>query len=91
MNFSVAILILKMEGKKQHFWHIMLYCLKKSENATETKKGLLQCVEIVKNGFWSFVLKISLWMMVHGWVDQLKLIEIILRLWEESVLIPHER
>ena len=48
MNFSVAILILKMEEKKQHFWHIMLYCFKNSENATETKKGLIQCVEIVK-------------------------------------------
>ena len=51
VNFCVSTLMLKMEGKKQHFWHIMLYCLKKSENATETKKGLLQCVEIVKNGF----------------------------------------
>ena len=35
MNFCVAILILKMEGKKQHIWHIMLYYFKKGKNATE--------------------------------------------------------
>ena len=39
MNFCVAILILKIEGK-QHFWHIMLYYLKKGKNATETQKKI---------------------------------------------------
>ena len=34
-NFCVAILVLKMEGKKQHFWHLMFYYLKKGKNATE--------------------------------------------------------
>ena len=29
MNFCVATLILKMEGNKQHFGHIMLYYFKK--------------------------------------------------------------
>ena len=35
VNFCVAILILKMEEKKQHFRHIMLYHFKKGKNATE--------------------------------------------------------
>ena len=38
VNFCVAILILKMEEKRQHFWHIMLYYFKKGKNATETQK-----------------------------------------------------
>ena len=38
MNFCVAILILKMEEKKQHFRHIMLSYFKKGKNATETQK-----------------------------------------------------
>ena len=40
MNFCVAILILKMEEKKQHFWHIILYYFKKGKNATETQKKI---------------------------------------------------
>ena len=36
----VAILILKMEEKKQHFRHIMLYYFKKGKNATETQKKI---------------------------------------------------
>ena len=39
MNFCVAFLILKMEGKKQHFWHFMLYYFKKGKKATETQEG----------------------------------------------------
>ena len=31
VNFCVAILILKMEGKEQHFQHIMLYDFKKGK------------------------------------------------------------
>ena len=38
MNFCVAILILKMEEKKQHFQRIMLYYFKKGRNATKTQK-----------------------------------------------------
>ena len=38
VNFCVAILILKMEEKKQHFRHIMLYYFKEGKNATETQK-----------------------------------------------------
>ena len=40
MNFCVAILILKVEEKKQHFRHIMLYYFKKGKNATETYKKI---------------------------------------------------
>ena len=29
-----------MEGKKQHFWHIMLYYFKKGKNATKTQKKI---------------------------------------------------
>ena len=39
-NFCVAILILKMEEKKQHFRHIMLYYFKKGKNATEMHKKI---------------------------------------------------
>ena len=39
MTFCEAILILKMEEKKQHFWHIMLY-FKKGKNTTETQKNI---------------------------------------------------
>ena len=40
VNFCVAILILKMEEKKQHLWHTMLYYFKKGKNATETQKKI---------------------------------------------------
>ena len=46
VNFCVTILILKMEGN-EHFWHIILYYFKKGKNITETKQGLVQCVEKV--------------------------------------------
>ena len=39
-NFCVAILILKMEEKKQHFQHIMLDYFKKGKNATEMQKKI---------------------------------------------------
>ena len=43
MNLGVAILILKMEEKKQQFRHIMLDYFKKGKNATDTKKKI--CAE----------------------------------------------
>ena len=87
MNFCVAILILKMEEKKQRFWHSTLYYFKKGKNTTETqkkkKKRYAQCmekvlwlIEHVKSGLQSFLLEISCRMMLHGQVDQLKLIVI---------------
>ncbi|KAM9047688.1 zinc finger protein 461-like isoform 1-T1 [Megaptera novaeangliae] len=42
-----AILILKMEEKKQHFWHIMPYYFQKSKNTTEMQKRFVQCIEKV--------------------------------------------
>ena len=41
VNFCVAILILKMEEKKQHLRHIMFYHFKKGKNATEMQKKIL--------------------------------------------------
>ena len=89
---GVAILILKMEENTQHFWHIMLYCFKKGKNTTETRKkmravyGEGAVTEHVESGLWSFVLEISCWTMLHGWVDKLKLIAIKRTHWEQSVL-----
>ena len=40
VNFCVAILILKVEEEKQHFWHIMLYYFKKDKNGAETQKRI---------------------------------------------------
>ena len=40
VNFCAAILILKMEENKRHFWHIVLYYFKKGKNATETQKRI---------------------------------------------------
>ena len=37
-TFTFFILILKMEEKKQQFWHIMLDYVKKGKNTTDTKK-----------------------------------------------------
>ena len=39
-DFCVAILILKMEENKQHFWHIMLYYFKKGKNTTKGQKKI---------------------------------------------------
>ena len=40
VNFCVAILILKMEEKKQHFQHIILYYFQKGKNTTEMQKEI---------------------------------------------------
>ena len=40
VNFCVAILKLKMEENKQHFWHIVLCYFKKCKNTTETQKKI---------------------------------------------------
>ena len=40
VNFCVAILILRMEEKKQHFQYIMLYYFKKGENEIKTQKKI---------------------------------------------------
>ena len=45
VNFCAAILILKMEENKQHFWHIMVYYFKRGKNTTETQKICAVCGE----------------------------------------------
>ena len=59
----------------------MLYYFKKGKNATEMQKKICTAYGEgavtdgrCQNGLPSFVLEISLWTMLHGWVDQLKLI-----------------
>ena len=47
VNFCVAILILKMEEKMQHFWHIMLFISRKVKMQLKCRKGLVQCMENV--------------------------------------------
>ena len=92
MNFCVAILLLKVEEKKQQFWHIMLYYFKKDKNAIKTQKKrfvqymekVLWLIECVKSGLRSFELEISHWTMLYHWVDQLKLIAIKSRHWENQ-------
>ena len=37
---------------------------------------VLGLIEHVRSGLRTFVLELSHWMMLHGWVDQLKLIAI---------------
>ena len=37
MNFCVAILILKIEENRQHFWHIMLYYFKNNRLKMQLK------------------------------------------------------
>ena len=46
VNFCVAILILKMEGNKKHFQHIIPYYFKKGKNTNEMqKKDCVMCGE----------------------------------------------
>ena len=47
---------------------------------------VLWLIELVKSGLQSFVLEISCWTMLHGRVDQLKVIAIKSRYWEQSTL-----
>ena len=63
----------------------MLYYFKKGKNNNwnTKKKKFVQCIEkvlwlmeCVRSGLINFVLEISHWMMLHGGVDQLKLIAI---------------
>ena len=98
LNFCIAILLLKMEEIMQHFQHIMVYHFNKGKNTTKTHthththtlcsvwRRCCDQLECVKSGLWSSVLEISCWMMLHSWVDQLKLIAIKSRHWEKSTL-----
>ena len=70
-----------MEENMQYFQHIMLYYFKKDKNATamQNMEKVLWLIECVKSDLQSFMLEISLGMLLHGWVDQLKLVAIKLR------------
>ena len=82
VNFCAAILILKMEENKQHFWHIMLYYLKKGKNSTAMQKICAVYGEgavtdsMCQKRFAKFHAEISRWTMLCSRVDQLKLIEV---------------
>ena len=82
VNFCVAILILKMEENTQLFQHIMLYYFKKGKSATEMQKKICAVygdgavTECIKSGLQSLMLEIPRLTVLHGWVDQLKLIVI---------------
>ena len=39
-GFLCSHLIVKVEEKEQHFWHIMLYYFKKGKNTTEIQKRI---------------------------------------------------
>ena len=74
---------MKVEENAQHFWHIMLYYLKKGKNATGTQKQICAvCGEgAVTNRtcpkwFVKFCVEISHRTMLHGRVDQLRVIAI---------------
>ena len=68
VDFCIVILVMKMEGKNQHFQHIMLCYFKKNKSATEMQKRFVQfmekvlwLIECVRSGLWSFMLEISCW------------------------------
>ena len=89
-TFTFFILILKMEEKKQQFWHIMLDYVKKGKNTTDTHTQKF-CAEYGESAVteqtcpkWSarvksLMLEISLCIMLHSQVDQLKWTAIKLR------------
>ena len=77
-TFTFFILILKMEEKKQQFWHIMLDYVKKGKNTTDTKKKsfvqsmekvlwLSECVKSVLH-----VSKISCWRFLCVWCSTVR-------------------
>ena len=83
VNFFVAILILKMEEKKQHVRYMCFIISRKVKMQPKHKKRFVQCIEKVllliervKSGWQSFMLEISRWTMLHGWAGQLKSIAI---------------
>ena len=72
-----------MEESKRHFQHTMPYHSKEDKNTTEMRKKI--CVvygegvvtdRTGQSGLQSFMLEISCWTMLHGCINQLKLIAI---------------
>ena len=61
----------------QHFWYIMLYYFKKGKNTTEMEKKICAVYgegaegdRMCQRGLPSFVVEISHWTTLPGWVDQ---------------------
>ena len=66
--------------------------LKPTKNFVQHMETVLWLIEHVKSSLWSFVLQISHWMVLHGPVDQLKLMAIksrhslrVIKLYHEGV------
>ena len=84
-----------MEENKWHFWHVMLYYFKKGKNATEMQVNIytvygegVMTDRTCQKCFVKFCAgDFSCCTMLHGQVEQLKLIAIKSRhYWEESTL-----
>ena len=91
LNFCVAILILKMEESILVYYASIIS--KKVKMQLKCKKRFVRCMEKVlwltkrvESGLWSSILEMSVWTMLHGQVDQLKLIAIKSRHREQSTL-----
>ena len=66
----VAILMLKLEEKKQHFsilWFIISKKIKTQKKICEDMEKILWLIEHIKSGLWSFLFEISSSMMLHIW------------------------
>ena len=66
VNCYVAILILKMAENMQHFWHIMLYYLKKGKKATQMQKDLCSVCAVTDENVSNVVCKASCWRFLAG-------------------------
>ena len=94
-----VILILKMEGKKQRFWHVILYYFKKGKIKLKFKEICAvyrECAVTDQtcqiSGFWRFEQVISHWTMLRIQEDLLKLIAIKSRHSLRTInIIPHRR
>lgn len=83
MNFCVAILILKVEEKKEHFQHMMPCYFKKGRKAIKVQRKICEVNtegavtdQMRKSGLQKFHPgDLSLDSATCGWVDLLKLIE----------------
>ena len=83
MHFCVAILILKME---ENIFGILCFIIsRKVKMQLKRKKSFVYgegavtdqtCQKWFAKNHWRFVLEISHWTILHGGVDQLKLIKI---------------
>ena len=92
-----VILILKMEGKKQRFWHVILYYFKKGKIKLKFKEICAlyrECAVTDQtcqiSGFWRFEQVISHWTMLRIQEDLLKLIAIKSRHSLRTINIIHD-